>query len=154
MKNTRKLLIILLAIILAIILWHAADASIGVLPLALLYLAWSVGRNYARKIGEFLRQYADSGDASSKLFELPEQEARQLLHILCETTGSSLQKSRRDFELSFTAQSGAFWGFGGSAALLLHAVPRDADDPTLRATIHIRYKQQMAVRPWRITQIE
>ena len=154
MKNTTKLLIILLVTVLAIILWHAADASIGVLPLALLYLAWSVGKNYARKIGEFLRQYADNGDTSSKIFELPEQEAHQLLHVLCETTGKSLQNARRDFEISLTAQSGAFWGFGGSATLLLHAVPRDASAATLRATIHIRYKQQMAVRPWRITQIK
>lgn len=154
MNNAKKLLPILLAAILAIILWHAASATIGVLPLALLYLAWSIGKNNTRKIGDFLRQYTDSGDASSKIYELPEQQARQLLHIVCETTGRSLQNARRDFELSFTAHSGTFWGFGGSAALLLHAVPRDASAATLRATIHIRYKQQMAVRPWRITQIK
>lgn len=153
MNNAKKLLPILLATILAIILWHAADATIGVLPLALLYLAWSVGKNDARKLGEFLRQYADNGDASSKMYELPEQEARQLLHIVCETTGENLQKSRRDFELFFIAQSGVFWGFGGSAVLLLHAEPRNADTAPLQATLHIRYKQQMAVRPWRITQI-
>lgn len=39
MNNAKKLLPILLAAILAIILWHAANATIGVLPLALLYLA-------------------------------------------------------------------------------------------------------------------
>lgn len=154
MNTVMKLLTILLIAILAMILWHAADATIGVLPLALASLAWSVGKSHARKIGEFLLQYAGSGDASSKMFELPEQEARQLLHILCEATGENLQKSRRDFDLSFTAQSGVFWGFGGSAALLLRAVPRDAGDPTPQATIHLRYKQQMAVRPWRISQIK
>lgn len=101
-----RILLILLAAVVAIILWNAGAATIGVVPLFLLCLIDSVGKGHARKISKLLQQYADSGDLSSPIYELPEQEAQSLLRAICTLTGTSLQKTRRDFIITLTAQTG------------------------------------------------
>ena len=149
-----RILLILLAAVVAIILWNAGAATIGVVPLFLLCLIGSVGKGHARKISKLLQQYADSGDLSSPIYELPEPEAQSVLRAICTLTGTSLQKARRDFIITLTAQTGFYWFLGGSAQVLCTLTPKNGDRPALHSRLTVRYKQQASVRALRITEIK
>ena len=150
----KHVLLMLLAAVAAIILWNAGAAVIGAVPLFLLCLMGSVGTGHARKIGELMQQYADKGDRSSAIFELPEKEAQGMMNAICELSGASLHKTRRDYTITLTAQSGFFWYFGGSAKVLCRLTAKDGEHPPLQTRLAIRYKQQIAVRALRIISIK
>ena len=146
--------LILLAAVVAIILWHAGAATVGAFPLFLLCLMGSVGKGHTRKIGELLQQYAERGDRSSAIFELPEKEAQDMMNAVCALSGASLHKTRRDYTLTLTGLSGFFWYFGGSAKVLCRLTATDGEHPPIQTMLTIRYKQQIAVRALRIISIK
>lgn len=149
-----RILLILLGTVLAIILWNAGAATVGALPLLLLCMAANTGKGHARKLGELMQQYADKGDRSSAIFELPEKEAQDMMNAVCALSGASLHKTRRDYTLTLTGLSGFFWYFGGSAKVLCRLTAKDGEHPPLQTRLTIRYKQQVAVRALRIISIE
>ena len=149
-----RVALILLAAVVAIILWHAGAATVGAFPLFLLCLMGSVGKGHTRKIGELLQQYAERGDRSSAIFELPEKEAQDMMNAVCALSGASLHKTRRDYTLTLTGLSGFFWYFGGSAKVLCRLTAKDGNHPPLQTRLTIRYKQQIAVRALRIISIK
>jgi len=114
----------------------------------------SVGKGHAQKLGELLQQYADSGDRSSAIIELPEKEAQDMMNAVCALSGASLHKTRRDYTLTLTGLSGFFWYFGGSAKVLCRLTAKDGEHPPLQTRLAIRYKQQIAVRALRIISIK
>ena len=146
--------LILLAAVVAIILWHAGTVAVGALPLFLLCLMASVGKGHARKIGELLQQYADSGDHSSPIFELPEKNAQGMINAICALNGASLQKTRRDYTVTLAGSSGFYWYLGGSAKVLCRLTAKNGEHPPLQAVFTIRYKQQIAVHALRIISIK
>ena len=149
-----RVALILLAAVAAIILWHAGAAAVGAFPLFLLCLMGSVGKGHARKLGELLQQYAERGDRSSAIFELPEKEAQNMMNAICALSGTPLHKTRRDYAITLTGLSGFFWYFGGSAKVLCRLTAKAGDHPPLQTMLTIRYKQQIAVRALRITGIQ
>lgn len=148
-----RILLILVAAVVAIILWNAG-AAVGAVPLFLLYLIGSVGKGHARKISELMQQYVDTGNRSSPIFEFPEKEAQDALNAICALTGTSLQKTRRDYTITLTAQVGVFWYFGGSTRILCTLSAKDGERSPLQTRLTIRYKQQVAVHALRITEIK
>ena len=149
-----RVALILLAAVAAIILWHAGASAVGAFPLFLLCLMGSVGKGHARKLGELLQQYADSGDRSSAIFELPQKDAQSMINAICARSGASLQKTRQDYTVTLTGMSGFFWYFGGSANVLCRLTAKDGEHPPLQTRLAIRYKQQIAVRALRIISIK
>ena len=149
-----RILLILLAAVVAIILWNAGAAAVGAVPLFLLYLMGSVGKGHAQKISALMQEYVDTGSRSSPIFEFPEKEAQDAPNAICALTGTSLQKTRRDYTITLTAQAGFFWYFGGNARILCTLSAKDEERSPLQTRLTIRYKQQVAVHALRITEIE
>ena len=149
-----RILLIFLAVVVAIILWNAGAATVGAVPLFLLYLMGSVGKGHAQKISALMQEYVDTGSRSSPIFEFPGKEAQDALNAICTVTGTSLQKTRRDYTITLTAQAGFFWCLGGSAKVLCSLSPKNGDRLALHARLSVRYKQQVAVHALRITEIK
>lgn len=146
----KHFLLILAGAAAAILLWNVGGAVVGAIPLFVICMMVSIGRNNARKISGLLQQYAENGDRSSPIYELPEEEAQNVLSAICTLSSATLQRARRDYAITLSARGGFFWFLGGNAALRCTLTPKAGSVSPLHTRLSVHYRQQTAVRAWKI----